>query len=262
MSRGFFNPRVHLLLVGAVIGISHPASGQLPNTTCVALQNEINSLSDVDRNLLKQYGAVLRKHWIISPDLVQGCDVRRGIAHYLQSALAGETSQDDLAFMRRERKAVAQVIKQIWASIGTSAAVRPDGALVEEKWGILTHSGIPNEDLTDLVRQSLRKEGTSGALVHFALGRRLPGLDRDIEEILRREQDRATARDRTATTEIYCLAILYCLRGSDVEKPLSALISDPRATATEKGVIQTLRKRIEAKQAVRWKDIEDLAKEP
>ncbi len=251
------------LLVLAVLQTSVAQKVQIAGeNACDALQAQIDQLPQADRGLLDRYGILLRSEWIISPTLVSNCETRRGLSRYLQAALAGSLRRRDRVFVQSHKRDLVVLLGHIWQHIGTNDAVRSDGALIYEKWGILESADLSDAELTPLLRKSLAAEGLSASFVHFALHRRLSGLRGDLQEVLRRERNPATARDLTETTAIYCLALLYGLDISDVSSHLSELLADRRTTSKEKSVIQSLQTRIAAKQPIRWGDLEPLDPAP
>jgi hypothetical protein len=269
---GLLNPTAACFLLAIVAlgtGVAQNAE-RAGQAACAALQAQLDQLSQADRGLLDKHGVLLRwprqirreSGWIISPALVPSCETRLGISRYFRAALAGSLEAQDRAFVQRNRRELAYVLGHIWSAVGTSDAVPSDGAFNHEKWGILENAGLSSAELTPLLRRSLSVEGLSGSLVYFALPRRLRGLQGDLESLLRRERNRATALDRTSTTQIYCLALLYSLGAADVSSHLSELLSDAKSTSTQKSVILSLQTRIAAKQAIHWEDLEELEYEP
>lgn len=232
-----------------------PKSAQSP---CAAWQASFDRLTDSERDLLTKYGVLLRGRWIVSPFLLVGCAQREGIEDYLRAALAGEVGASQREFANHNRAALSRVVKKIWPGLGHSPAVPDDGALNQEKWGILKYAGLPRVDLLDLLRQSLAAEGVSGGLVDFVLARPVPGIEGELERIVQREENASTRRDITSTTEIYCLALLHSLGRKGIAERLTRLSGSDRATEIEKRVISSILSRIRTKERIRWQDLEVL----
>lgn len=227
-------------------------------TPCTEWQSAYDRLTDAERDLLTKYGVVLRGRWIVSPDLVSDCAQRVGIEDFLRAALAGEVGATQRDFANHHRAELSRVLKKIWSELGHSPGAPADGALNEEKWGILKHAGLPTADLSDLLRQSLAAEGVSGGFVDFVLARPIRSVEGDLERIALREENPATRQDRTSTTEIYCLALLHSLGQKDIAKRLTKLSGSDRTTDVEKAVISAILSRIRAKERIHWQDLEAL----
>jgi len=255
--------RVLALLLSAVTGGAQTAAldqGAQKSTQspCDAWQTEFGRLSDADRGLLTQYGIVLRASWIISPALVSDCRERLGLEDFLRAALAGNVKRPQQEFLRQNQATVHRVLKKVWPKMGHSPAVPDDGAFNEEKWGILRYAELSPSNLIDLLRESLASDGLSGSFVDFVLTNPQLGIERDIEEIIRREERATTRRDRTSTTEIYCLALLYSMGRKDIPERLSRLSASKRASQIERCVITDLIEKIKAKERIHWQDVEIL----
>jgi len=226
---------------------------------CQAWRAKYNSLSPEQQTLLHRYGVVLTGEWVLSPDLVRECAVRLGIESFLRMAVAGQTHLMDRRFIEANRGTFFRVLKHTWPIMGYSPAVPSDGAFNYEKWGILRSAGLDGRDMAELLRASLRIEGISSGFVYLFLEQPNPRLARDLRDILRRERNPATARDRTATTQLYCLAVLYSIREFDgLDDGLLRVSADQRATDAEKIVAKRLRDLVAHRQTVSWADLEGL----
>lgn len=225
---------------------------------CNEWQAAFDRLTDAERDLLTKHGVLLRERWIISPDLVSDCAQRVRIGDFIQAALAGEVGATQRNFANHNRVELSRVLKKIWPELGRSPGVLADGAVNQEKWGILKYAGLPEPELSDLLRQSLSAEGVSGGFVDFVLSRPIRSIEGDLERIVQREENASTRRDRTSTTEIYCLAVLHSLGQRDIAKRLTRLSGSDRTTGIEKTVISTILSRIRAKERIRWQDLEAL----
>lgn len=227
-------------------------------SVCEAWQARFERLSDTDRGLLMQYGILLRGSWIVSPSLVGECRDRVSLEDFFRAALAGSVGPSQRKFVRQHRATLSRVLRKVWPELGHSPAVQDDGAFNEEKWGILRHAELSSSDLTDLLRESLVSEGLSGAFVDFVLTNPQPGIEPDIEEIIQREEKATSRRDRTSTTEIYGLALLYSMGRNGIPEQLARLKASERTSQIERSVISVLVARIKAKERIHWHDMEVL----
>jgi len=220
---------------------------------------KFDRLSQDDRVLLARYGILLASDFVLSPQLVPDCSVRIAFERYLNGTILGPPPDSQLrAFVRRHRRTLGSVLQRVWPAIGSSPAVKNDGAFRYVKWDLLVDSPLTSSQVASLLRQSLAKEDLSGPVVWFLFHHPVRDLRTDIRRIVRREDDPATRRDRTATTQILGLVLLYSMGEKGIGSQLMPLVSAGRTTDVERKVIGLVLGRINGGQPVQWRDIEEL----
>jgi hypothetical protein len=196
---------------------------------------------------------------VLSPQLVPDCSVRIAFERYLNGTILGPPPDSQLqAFVGRHRRTLGAVLQRVWPAIGSSQAVKDDGAFRYVRWQLLTDAPLSTSQMAVLLRQSLAKEDLSGPVVWFLFHHPVRDLRTDIRRIVRREDDPATRRDRTATTQILGLVLLYSMGDRGVRSQLMPLISAERTTGVERKVIGVVFERMNGGQPVQWRDIEEL----
>ena len=78
----------------------------------------------------------------------------------------------------------------------------------------------------------------------------------DLEGIIRREENASTRHDRTSTTEIECLVLLYIMGAQDIPPRLAKLSESDRTTGTERKGIASLSRKMRSKEPLRWEDVQ------
>jgi hypothetical protein len=234
-----------------------PASGSAH--PCTEWAVKFDRLSQGERDLLARYGVLLNSGFVLSPQLVPDCTVRIAFETYLNGTILGPPPDTQLqAFVRQHRRTLGSVLEKVWPAIGASPAVKDDGAFRYVKWHLLADSPLASSQVATLLRQSLAKEDLSGPVVWFLFHHPLRDLRTDILRIVRREEDPATRRDRSATTQILGLVLLYSMGERGIGSQLMPLVSACRTTDVERKVIGVVLGRMNDGQPVQWRDIEDL----
>jgi len=234
-------------------------TGNLPLGLSEAINNATCSqpnLTDTQQALLDKY-LILREEngeLTLSQTLGYSCEIRRNAAVWISDMISGQHSLDDKVFERSHGDALNQIVLQVWPAIANSPAFPSDGALRYDKWNVLSNASVSDETVGRIVSQEVRKGGLWTAEAHLMFSRSLDVTSRLIKVVLADNKSDIISR-------LYAFALETRLKSGSPDLSIASVINGVALTETQAGVVENLRKRIEAHEPAKWSDVEDLAQD-
>jgi hypothetical protein len=226
---------------------------------CETWKSSIADLSERDRTLLARYGAIYRKEWHFSDQIVSDCALRVKMAWYFRRVIQGRIDAAVTRFGWMHSKAIDSVLERVWPLIAYSEALPSDGSFESEAWALLRQPWVSSETYGRVMQREIGERGLSRAAVFSLLERPTQTVRPDLLKLVNRSE--SGGRALPLAELVAALILLDILEDSAAIDKLKMILEGTIPSEAERAVIRTIVESIGRNEAIRWSDIEPLHSE-
>ena len=218
------------------------------NRTYALLSNE--GKEDVQKEGIALNGrdeSSSRAYYVLSPELVDDCNLRVKIGQFIQLVVGGTDTETDKQFAEQNSEQTVRVLRHIW----NSPAFSYDG-VSHEKYLLLINKGINDKNVAPFIGELVEREGLNSELFYVLRGNTFSSVRPKLLKSLEKAES-----TQDLLQQVYALVLLQ----ENAFEPklfskLNKIAQEEKNSENNRKSVSKIARKIKARKAITSDDIE------